>query len=478
MKKTVDLTFIALLFVPRSCRVSAWSPFRPSLLWTHKRGQSHVQRRLTPVLNARFSWHDFERDPTDNQEIGEDLDMEAINLLLSKYTKFKYADMAKDCKRVLKLLSEDYGVYVDDDEMLWSTSRHSGRGTPQLQADSFETSAAAETGATIEKEPRKRTRDFGAPQHESKGGRITRKERELQNDYKYRGSGSNPNSHDLNEMDLNVILELIAKRTLARERKEYEKADVIQETLSDLYSVGIDDGKLEWFTLPSDDNPPFPLEERKPLKPSKEKKSEFQPLKNSNAENNDVDKPTVSMKKARSKQGEVGEHNDAGFNPLSSDGGYDEEESFTLDEPLPQLRAIHDSYRKAHGSRPLPPEDEEYVTKRIKRLAEADKESDYDTSHAIRTELKTCYDVHFEDVLGVWSVGGNFYTDAPEIDCTKDSVTQSPSGEHSHVESAVDDAEVLGKLTVPLLKEKLRDAGLPVSGRKSELIERLVAAKQ
>jgi hypothetical protein len=35
--------------------------------------------------------------------------------------------------------------------------------------------------------------------------------------------------------------------------------------------------------------------------------------------------------------------------------------------------------------------------------------------------------------------------------------------------------EDLNALTVPLLKEKLKAAGLPVSGKKAELIERLLA---
>ena len=33
--------------------------------------------------------------------------------------------------------------------------------------------------------------------------------------------------------------------------------------------------------------------------------------------------------------------------------------------------------------------------------------------------------------------------------------------------------ELSSALTVPMLKQRLRDAGLPVSGRKAELVERL-----
>ena len=42
-------------------------------------------------------------------------------------------------------------------------------------------------------------------------------------------------------------------------------------------------------------------------------------------------------------------------------------------------------------------------------------------------------------------------------------------------ENASFSEEELSKLTVPVLKEKLKEAGLPVSGKKAELISRLLA---
>ena len=36
-------------------------------------------------------------------------------------------------------------------------------------------------------------------------------------------------------------------------------------------------------------------------------------------------------------------------------------------------------------------------------------------------------------------------------------------------------ADELASLTVPMLKQRLRDAGLPVSGRKAELVDRLAS---
>ena len=50
-------------------------------------------------------------------------------------------------------------------------------------------------------------------------------------------------------------------------------------------------------------------------------------------------------------------------------------------------------------------------------------------------------------------------------------LTVGESSRRCEVAPSVDE---LSELTVPLLKQRLRDAGLPVAGRKAELIERLV----
>lgn len=64
--------------------------------------------------------------------------------------------------------------------------------------------------------------------------------------------------------------------------------------------------------------------------------------------------------------------------------------------------------------------------------------------------------------------------------------TESEEEEYSEEEEEEEEAttpttsssiseEELSQCTIPVLKEKLREAGLPVSGKKSELIERLLA---
>ena len=57
-----------------------------------------------------------------------------------------------------------------------------------------------------------------------------------------------------------------------------------------------------------------------------------------------------------------------------------------------------------------------------------------------------------------------------------DDEEESLDGAQEYDDSVLDES-VLTTLTVPQLKEKLREAGLPVSGRKSELVERLLSSE-
>ena len=76
------------------------------------------------------------------------------------------------------------------------------------------------------------------------------------------------------------------------------------------------------------------------------------------------------------------------------------------------------------------------------------------------------YKVIIDDKAGQWSLANS---DTANIEVSSD-ITFGEQGENENSE------EELLKLTVPLLKEKLRAIGLPVSGKKAVLVERLVEA--
>merc|ERR1711884_7274 len=96
--------------------------------------------------------------------------------------------------------------------------------------------------------------------------------------------------------------------------------------------------------------------------------------------------------------------------------------------------------------------------------------NDNKKADAICEGLSKKYNVLINDRLKQWSVGGEF---GEENDSEGRIGAEMDS--HSNASKTKINSETnLNSLTVPELKEKLRAAHLPVSGRKSELIERLI----
>jgi hypothetical protein len=133
------------------------------------------------------------------------------------------------------------------------------------------------------------------------------------------------------------------------------------------------------------------------------------------------------------------------------------------------------------------------------RLA-AKLEQDFESADAIREELWEVYSVEIDDRLKEWTaISSNKNLQQDYFDDVEAPNDTSVNGAEDIVDEEVDDAESeipdeeeveevvmesnsdvdeeeLKSLTVPLLKERLREAGLPVSGKKAELIERLISA--
>jgi hypothetical protein len=158
-------------------------------------------------------------------------------------------------------------------------------------------------------------------------------------------------------------------------------------------------------------------------------------------------------------------------------------------------------------------ESKAFIQARLTDRVVARKNKDYAMADAIRDELKNDYSVVIDDRTKEWKVvtsekdafaseaqvsqrsafvrknessgleaafGTLFGDSAVEKDEEPDSSTPTiASVEDESVlapkeKDALDEASHLSTLTVVVLKEKLRKAGLPVSGRKAELIERLL----
>ena len=151
------------------------------------------------------------------------------------------------------------------------------------------------------------------------------------------------------------------------------------------------------------------------------------------------------------------------------------------------------------------------VGRKLGKRITARKERDFDKADNIREDLRRDYMVEIDDRTKEWKVvspEGGRWADDEDASATDnvvirqewedDSATgdvaseQGPDDDGGDVRVVADrgvdaaeemtgdenplDAAELSKMTVPKLKEMLWEAGLPVSGRKRELIERLTSA--
>jgi SAP domain len=137
----------------------------------------------------------------------------------------------------------------------------------------------------------------------------------------------------------------------------------------------------------------------------------------------------------------------------------------------------------------------EYINGRLEERLALKKEKYYDAADEIRDELHEQFGVTIDDRMQEWCVEVDQFS---AVDSTRSSKNTNPPirqeqepsysveeneynesnnnfAENQTPENGVEiSMEVdLENLTVPELKERLKAAGLPVSGRKAELIERL-----
>jgi len=275
-------------------------------------------------------------------------------------------------------------------------------------------------------------------------GRRKRRYDDVDEEYRFRGGGID----DLDEDDLKAVESLLSLRGEARRARNYGAADAIRDEMFRKFSVLVDDKKRTWYL---DRSAALERPERK-----RRTKSTAGTKQNGASRAKDDAGGGIPWTDEGSKSIPWGEEDEEDqSNPRSFDD--------ILDESTTEFQ-VAASYEKSSSSLDMDEKEEDYIMGRINKRIEASADGDYDTMTAIQTELLLCYDVHLDDVRGMWSKGGEF----GKVDDTK-AVTDLSRSE---------DVERLGELTITELKQKLREKGLPVSGRKSELIQRLLSWEQ
>ena len=264
---------------------------------------------------------------------------------------------------------------------------------------------------------------------------------------------------------LGIIKKAIAKRSEYKRHRNYDEADNIRDRLRETFGISVDDKRKCYYFEKE-----FQVKKEKPMG-QKTRANIIDDSKNDHKE----------IPWGDEMEDEYGEEGGTFVEETSTDGS----------EKVPMLVPVVDSYAKASGSdtSKLSAEDEAYISQRLSRRVEAWNERDFDTANAIEVELAMGFNVGIDDELGQWSVGaaaGAAAAGAAEGSGSGGSTRTVTSTENEKASVLGDDAtgtgtctcteerSTLESLTIPVLKEKLRERGLKVSGKKGDLIDRLL----
>jgi len=247
---------------------------------------------------------------------------------------------------------------------------------------------------------------------------------------------------------LGIIKKAIAKRSEYKRRRNYDEADNIRDRLRETFDIGVDD-KRKCYYFEKD----FEVGNASRAKIEEPKKQQTETVDNHE-----------KIPWGDEMEDEYGE-----------EGGNFVDEVGDGRQKMPMLVPFVDSYTKMpSGLANLDPKDETYISDRLNRRLEAWNERDFDTANAIEVELSLAFNIVIDDELGQWSVcaaadkEGSGSVTSPENDRT-----DAPDV-RVDLDQGSDALSTLDSLTIPVLKEKLRERGLNVSGRKRDLIDRLL----
>jgi cysteinyl-tRNA synthetase len=283
--------------------------------------------------------------------------------------------------------------------------------------------------------------------------------------------------------DAGTIQGLVEQREAARKDRDYDTADDIKDELRDSYNVVVDDKRRQWSI-----GGEFRGGE---LRGSAPATFADYVRRGGGVLTEEIEAVILSL---------IDERNDAkrDKNFGLADSIRDrltEEFKVRVDDRSREWMVVSDEYVMAEDSMQFTdPETKAYVEGKIKERALAKLRKDYDAADDIRSELGDEFQVFLDDRVKEWRYEGGAEeataVSDDEEDDSDDEADFTVVAEDDETDDDMDDGEDLNaaldtvfdetagsidyeSLTVPELKEILREAGLAVSGKKSELIERL-----
>eukprot|EP00978_Attheya_sp_CCMP212_P023546 scaffold72447_cov54-Attheya_sp.AAC.3 len=429
--------------------------------------------------------HDYERSPDDDVSVA--VDVGQVDALLAERIQHKRRRDYEAADEIRDQLKSEFGVTVWDKEQTWTTNPDSGGGGARHREGGRHSRDGPDRSSRNGQRGNKREISFGPTGH----------------DYEQTGGPIDPTICPLGEDDINA---LIAERLQHKLNRRFQEADELQRQLYEVNNVFVHDGQKQWradgvrFGDSNDDsssrgNPSRSQDSRK----SRDSIRYYTFVGGNGGLSDEVIKGIADSMVKRSE--------------AKLNGAYDLADSIrdalrdkynvAVDDRSLQWHIRSAGYVRSQNSGALADEpngdfsNEEgsiasSIDQKVADRLAAKLEQDFESADAIREELWEVYSVEIDDRLKEWTaISSNknlqqdYFDDVEAPNDTSVNGAEDIVDELEEVDEAEEvvmeinsdvDEEELKSLTVPLLKERLREAGLPVSGKKAELIERLISA--
>ncbi len=432
--------------------------------------------------------------------------MPVIDELLSSRLEARKRRAFDEADAIRDVLSTVHGVSVWDKDRTWSTGGGGGGGGGRERGSFDRSDGGGGRGG--------RGGRFGREGRGSGRGRgRERRFNEHGHDYSMVGGPVNPASCKLSEVEIH---DLIRERMECKFARDFNSADRIERDLR-MAGVIVDDGSKEWRADGEemsrgggggggrgrgagggggwDDGTP------KPPKTYRQRGTGVGLSPEQIA-------TICDMVAERSEAKAVMDYDRADliFDSLTR------EYEINIDDRAGEWALLHEEYVFNADMSSFVPDDDLRVVigKKLGERILARKRRDFDLADDIRDELRDQYVVEIDDGNKEWMVvaprGGRWSNDddegnddgnivsKEEWDEDEDGEVDASGVDFDEVSADEDEADIsvtkvengdsdksdehasLSTMTVPELKERLREVGLPVSGKKSELITRLIEA--
>lgn len=306
-------------------------------------------------------------------------------------------------------------------------------------------------------------------------------------------------SADVEGMHEDTVNKLVGERFKYKIMRDYDKADSIREGLSTKYNVVIDDKLREWSV-----NGDFG-EEHNLQREMADKFAKRDYAKSSSSESIDEEYEKTIQDSVNERTVFKGERNFQEADNIRDD--LLERFDVVINDKLKEWSIggnfgvfnSRSEYALSDTSAPVNALDRQYIEKALRERTQCKKRRNFDAADAIREKLKDNYNVFIDDREKFWRVNrddfnsarnddnrhdGNDANDAEEDvgndNDEEDDIVAQENYEYEKEELSEETSsslspEFLSTLTVVQLKDKLRENGLTVSGRKAELVERLIS---